>query len=168
MATYAREDDPSQTHIERLNPGGNPADGTGAAPGADPGAPPKPDDSSKFGPLRTYRLLANAFVGSIFRKAGEIVELYDHQVGAHHEPFEHEGPLSAQGLPIQPPAPPPELAPLLRAGDRVLAPADQSADALNAAEAAADRLAELRAIVGTRQMTPDEQDELRRLEVDWR
>ncbi len=114
-----RHPDDTDTHVWRLNAGDNPADGTGVASDAAPGAPPKPDDESRFGPLRPYRLLANAFVGAVFRKAGEIVELYDHQVGTHHEPVGHDGPLSAQGLPILAPKAPDALAPLLRAGDRV-------------------------------------------------
>ena len=71
------------THIERTNAGDNPADGTGAVGSPAPGAPPKPDEPSKFGPLRPYRLLAAGF-DRVRQAAGDIVWLYDHQLGAHH------------------------------------------------------------------------------------
>jgi len=73
-----------QTHIERLNGTGNPADGTGTI-GA-PGAPPPSGDPDEE-PL-PYHLLAAAFHDGVFRRAGETVWLLLHQVGAHHAKIE--------------------------------------------------------------------------------
>ena len=106
--------DDRDTHIERINAGSNPADGTGASPGAAPGAPPRPDDSDKFGPLQPYRLLATAFMGGVLRKAGETVMLYAHQVGAHHQPLTDDGRIVDQ-----PTGRLAELRRLQRGGDRI-------------------------------------------------
>lgn len=75
----------TETHIERINLGSNPADGTGAAPGADPGAPPQPADPAHYGEKRWYRLLADGVHDGVRLKAGTPVKLYDHEVGRHHE-----------------------------------------------------------------------------------
>ena len=96
--TRADDEYGRMTHVERINAGSNPADGTGAWPSAAQGAPPKPANPSEYGPLRAYRLLADAF-STVRQKAGEIVMLYPHQVGAHHELVEPEtaGEAGAEG-----------------------------------------------------------------------
>ena len=82
-----RHPDDTLTHVERINFGSNPADGTGAAPGAPHGGPPKPADPADYGPQRWYRLLADGVHDGVRLKAGTPVKLYEHEVGAHHEPI---------------------------------------------------------------------------------
>ena len=73
------------THIERINLGSNPADGTGASPGTATGAPPKPADPADYGPQRLYRQLVGGFHDGMRVAAGTTIALYAHEVGAHHE-----------------------------------------------------------------------------------
>jgi hypothetical protein len=78
------------THIERINAGSNPADGTGASPGAAPGAPPKPADPADYGEKRFYKTRVDSLYEGFLLKAGSRVALFDHEVGAHHERISDE------------------------------------------------------------------------------
>lgn len=68
----------TRTHVERINPGDNPA--------YVPGVRRDPEDTPlPTGHKRKYRLLEKAIVDGALRKPGEIVEVYESQVGPHHE-----------------------------------------------------------------------------------
>lgn len=81
----------TRTHIERINPGDNPAYVPGALAGQAPGAPPPGKD---LGPKRLYRLLEPAIHNDVRLPAGAAVELHDHQVGAHHELLPAPAPIA--------------------------------------------------------------------------
>jgi hypothetical protein len=66
------------THVERINPGANPAD----IPGAKMEVQPMPEDR---GPKRSYKTLTSSFHGGVLVPAGSLVELHDDEVGKHHE-----------------------------------------------------------------------------------
>ena len=73
----------TRTHIERINPGDNPAYIPGAWPQAEK-APAAPD-GDPLGIKRRYRMLQTGIHNGVRLVAGSVVELYDHEVGAHHE-----------------------------------------------------------------------------------
>ncbi len=83
-----RNDDTSYnraTHVERINPGNNPAD----IPGAKMEVKPMPEDR---GMQRNYRMLSTGFHNGAIAQAGSIVQLYDDEVGKHHELLVDEEP----------------------------------------------------------------------------
>lgn len=80
-ATRSDDEYGAATHVERINPGTNPA----WAPGSKGVVEPMPDDR---GPLKPYKFTAKGFHdGRIFR-AGQTAMLYADQVGPHHEPVD--------------------------------------------------------------------------------
>ena len=66
------------THVERINPGSNPAD----IPGAKMAVAPIPEDR---GPKRTYKTLISSFHNGALVPAGSLVDLHADEVAAHHE-----------------------------------------------------------------------------------
>lgn len=77
--TMGVEGHDQDTHVERINPGDNPA--------AAPAQPEAPQLRGHPGWKKPYRLMAKAVHDGMLKAAGSLVWLYDHEVGAHHEPI---------------------------------------------------------------------------------
>ncbi|HLX18463.1 MAG TPA: hypothetical protein VKS24_25020 [Bradyrhizobium sp.] len=69
------------SHIERINPGDNPA----AAPWAAGTFPVPPEPPQERGIKRLYRMLMKGTHDGVLHRAGSTVMLYDDEVGPHHQ-----------------------------------------------------------------------------------
>ena len=92
-----RQPDDTDSHIERINPGDNPA----AVPWA-AGAFPVPEVPADRGPLRPFVALGRGTHGSRLLRGGETVWLYADEAGPNYRAMPLQGPVPADvSIPLQ-------------------------------------------------------------------